>query len=84
MQRALRRQGLSKFTCDSHAWDVWRLECWVDAPLREVVLPHFKHCFYALIESHSWSTVKVLRCGLQFFNAQVRHRRRHRCVHFDA
>ena len=71
MQRALRRQGLSEVTRDSYARAVRRLEGWVDVPLDQVAVSQLKDYFSALIESHSWSTVKVDRCGLQFFYAHV-------------
>jgi site-specific recombinase XerD len=74
MQRALRRQGLSEVTRDSYARAVRRLEGWVDVPLDQVAVSQLKDYFSALIESHSWSTVKVDRCGLQFFYAHVLER----------
>lgn len=74
MQRALRRQGLSEVTRDSYARALRRLEGQVDVPLDQLVVAHLKDYFSALIESHSWSTVKVDRCGLQFFFHHVLER----------
>jgi site-specific recombinase XerD len=74
MQRALRRQGLCKVTRDSYARSVRRLEAFVDVPLDQLDVAHLKNYFSALIESHSWSTVRVDRCGLQFFYHHVLER----------
>ncbi len=74
MQRALRRQGLSEVTRDSYARALRRLEGQVDVPLDQLGVAHLKDYFSALIESHSWSTVKVDRCGLQFFFHHVLER----------
>jgi len=67
MQRALRRQGLSEATRDSYARALRRLQAQVEVPLDQLGVSHLKDYFSKLIESHSWSTVKVDRCGLQFF-----------------
>lgn len=74
MQRALRRQGLSEVTRDSYARALRRLEGLVDVPLDQLGVSHLKDYFSDLIESHSWSTVKVDRCGLQFFFHHVLER----------
>lgn len=74
MQKALRRQGLSEVTRDSYARALRRLEARVDAPLDQLGVAHLKDYFSSLIESHSWSTVKVDRCGLQFFYCHVLER----------
>lgn len=74
MQRALRRQGLSEVTRDSYARALRRLEAQVDVPLDQVGVAQLKDYFSTLIESHSWSTVKVDRCGLQFFYQHVLER----------
>jgi len=74
MQRALRRQGLSEVTRDSYVRALRRLEAHADLPLDQLGVAHLKDYFSALIESHSWSTVKVDRCGLQFFYRHVLER----------
>lgn len=74
MQQALRRQGLSETTRDSYARALRRLTSQVPVPLDQLDVTHLKDYFAALIESHSWSTVKVDRCGLQFFYQHVLER----------
>lgn len=74
MRKALRRQGLSAVTCDSYARALRRLEAAVDVPLDALGVSHLKEHFSALVETHSWSTVKVDRCGLQFFYQHVLER----------
>jgi site-specific recombinase XerD len=74
MQRALRRQGLSAVTRESYARALRRLQAQVDAPLDQLGVAQIKDYFSSLIESHSWSTVKVDRCGLQFFYRHVLER----------
>ena len=74
MQGALRRQGLSEATRDSYARALRRLQEEVDQPLDQLNVTHLKDYFSNLIESHSWSTVKVDRCGLQFFYRHVLER----------
>ena len=74
MQQALRRQGLSEVTRDSYARALRRLEAQVDVPLDQLGVVQVKDYFAGLIESHSWSTVKVDRCGLQFFYRHVLER----------
>jgi len=74
MQRALRRQGLSEATRDSYARALRRLQAQVEVPLDQLGVSHLKDYFSKLIESRSWSTVKVDRCGLQFFYLHVLER----------
>lgn len=74
MRKALRRQGLADVTCDSYARALRRLEAAVAVPLDALTVTHLKDYFADLVESHSWSTVKVDRCGLQFFYRYVLER----------
>jgi integrase/recombinase XerD len=68
---ALRRQGKADKTIDVYARAVRRVaerfDCCPDRLTQEQLEAHFD----ALIASHSWSTVKVDRCGLQFFYEHV-------------
>ncbi len=65
--RALKLQGLSDSTIDVYARAVRRVaeryDCCPDQLSTEQLEAHFS----ALVASHSWSTVKVDRNGLQFF-----------------
>ena len=65
--RALKLQGLSDKTIDVYARAVRRIaqryDCCPDRLTTEQLETHFAK----LVESHSWSTVKVDRNGLQFF-----------------
>lgn len=65
--RALKLQGLSDSTIDVYARAVRRVahryDCCPDRLSTEQLETHFSE----LVKSHSWSTVKVDRNGLQFF-----------------
>lgn len=61
MQRALRRLVLRTVTRDSHARAERWLESWVDAPLDQVAVLQHKNHLSALVESYSWSIIKVDR-----------------------
>jgi integrase len=69
--RALKLQGLSDKTIDVYARAVRRVahafDCCPDRLTTEQLETHFAK----LVESHSWSTVKVDRNGLQFFYKHV-------------
>ena len=64
---ALRRQGKAERTIESYARAVRRISGFFDR-LNEDQL---KTYFDALVKSHSWSTVKIDRNGLQFFYQHV-------------
>ena len=68
---ALKRQGKAEKTIDVYARAVRRvaefLDCCPDRLSQEQLEAHFD----ALVASHSWSTVKVDRNGLQFFYEHV-------------
>jgi integrase len=72
--RALRLQGLSDKTIDVDARAVRRaaarFDCCPAYLTREQLACHFEQ----LVDSHSWSTVKVDRNGLQFFWKHVLNR----------
>jgi len=69
--RALKLQGMSDSTIDVYARAVRRVaqryDCCPDRLTTEQLAAHFAK----LVESHSWSTVKVDRNGLQFFYKHV-------------
>ncbi len=72
--RALKLQGLSDKTIDVYARAVRRLSQAYDCCPDQLTTEQLEAHFAALVESHSWSTVKVDRNGLQFFFKHVLHR----------
>ena len=65
--RALKLQGMSDKTIDSYARAVRRVAEHFDCSPERLTTEQLEEYFAELIESHSWSTVKVDRNGLQFF-----------------
>ena len=68
---ALTRQGKAQRTIDSYSRAVRRITEFYDQCPDKLTLQQLKECFLALVNSHSWSTVKVDRNGLQFFYEHV-------------
>ena len=68
---ALIRQGKAKSTIDCYARALRRITEYFDQCPDRLTLDQLKDYFLALVKSHSWSTVKVDRNGLQFFYDQV-------------
>lgn len=68
---ALRRQGKADSTIDVYARAVRRITEFFDRCPDRLTLEDLKAYFDALIQSHSWSTVKTDRNGLQFFYKHV-------------
>jgi integrase/recombinase XerD len=65
--RALKLQGMSESTIDVYARAVRRLAERYDCCPDRLSTEQLESYFAELVESHSWSTVKVDRNGLQFF-----------------
>ena len=65
--RALKLQGLSDSTIDVYARAVRRISQHFDCCPDRLSIQQLEVYFAELVESHSWSTVKVDRNGLQFF-----------------
>jgi integrase len=65
--RLLKLQGKSKKTIDAYSRAVRRIREHFDCCPDQLTLEQREHYFADLVESHSWSTVKVDRNGLQFF-----------------
>ncbi len=63
----LRLQGKRPATIDGYSRAVRRIAARFDRCPDNLCLQEMKQHFDALIESHSWSTVKIDRNGLQFF-----------------
>ena len=65
--RLLKLQGKSQKTIDSYARAVRRIVEHFDCCPDQLTLEQREKYFSELVESHSWSTVKIDRNGLQFF-----------------
>lgn len=70
-RRALKLQGLSDNTMDAYSRAVRRVAAWFDCCPDQLEPEQLAEYFEELLASHSWSTVKVDRCGLQFFYKHV-------------
>lgn len=68
---ALHRQGKAASTIDVYARAVRRITEFFDRCPDTLTAEHLKEYFAALVRTHSWSTVKVDRNGLQFFYTHV-------------
>lgn len=69
--RALKLQGLSDKTIDVYARAVRRVAAYFDGCPDHLSTDQLAAYFADLVDSHSWSTVKVDRNGLQFFYKHV-------------
>jgi integrase/recombinase XerD len=65
--RLLKLQGKSQKTIDAYARAVRRIREHFDCSPDQLTLKQREQYFSDLVKSHSWSTVKVDRNGLQFF-----------------
>lgn len=65
--RALKLRGMSDSTIDVYARAVRRVAQHYDCCPDRLSAEQLEVYFAALVESHSWSTVKVDRIGLQLF-----------------
>ena len=68
---ALLRQGKSKATIDAYSRAIRRITAFFDCCPEKLSGDDLKDYFTSLIKSHSWSTVKLDRNGLQFFYKHV-------------
>jgi len=71
---ALKLQGKRPKTIDAYARAVRRVAAHFDRSPDALSTDELKAYFAALVDSHSWSTVKLDRCGLQFFFRHVLER----------
>lgn len=72
--KAMKLQGLSDSTIDVYARGVRRIAQYYDCCPDKLSIGEREDYFAELVESHSWSTVKVDRNGLQFFWKHVLQR----------
>ncbi len=63
----LKLQGKSKSTIDAYSRAIRRVRTYFDCCPDKLKPAQLEEYFAALVESHSWSTVKIDRLGLQFF-----------------
>lgn len=68
---ALRRQGKADSTIDVYARAVRRVTGFFDCPPDTLTQEQLEGYFDSLVKTHSWSTVKIDRNGLQFFYRHV-------------
>jgi len=68
---ALLRQGKAATTIDVYSRAVRRITAFFDICPDRLTPDHFKMYFDSLVKSHSWSTVRIERNGLQFFYKYV-------------
>ncbi len=71
MQRALKLQGKAKATKDAYCRAVGRTSEYFDRCPDDLSAEELREYFASLLETHSWSTIKLDRCGLQFFYRHV-------------
>lgn len=68
---ALTRQGKSDSTIDVYSRAIRRVTEYFDRCPDRLTVDDLKDFFVHLVKSHSWSTVRSDRCGLQFFYKHV-------------
>jgi len=71
MQRALKLQGKAPATISAYLRAVRRAADYFDRCPDDLTAEELKDYFASLLETHSWSTIKSDRCGLQFFYHHV-------------
>ena len=74
MLRALNLQGKAKATIDAYSRAIRRSADYFDRCPDDLTAEELKEYFAQLLETHSWSTIKLDRCGLQFFYRHVSER----------
>ena len=68
---ALTRQGKAKNTIDGYSRAIRRITDFFDQCPDQLTQQQLHDYFNELIKSHSWSTVKIDRNGLQFFYKHI-------------
>lgn len=69
--RALKLQGMSGKTLDAYSRAIRRSAEFFDRCPDDLTAEDLRTYFAKLLETHSWSTLKLDRCGLQFFYRHV-------------
>jgi integrase/recombinase XerD len=65
--KCLKLQGKADKTIDAYSRAIRRVSAYFDCLPEKLTPDNLKDYFAALVESHSWSTVKIDRLGLQFY-----------------
>ncbi len=65
--KLLKLQGKSKSTIDAYSRAVRRIRAHYDCCPDKLTRKQLENYFSELVETHSWSTVKIDRLGLMFF-----------------
>ena len=68
---ALRRQGKADATINAYSRALRRISEYFDLCPDRLTQEHLRVYFDSLVKTHSWSTVKLDRNGLQFFYKHV-------------
>ena len=68
---ALKRQGVSQATIDAYSLAIRRITKYFDRCPDTITIEDLEEYFSELLKTHSWSTIKRDRCGLQFFYKHV-------------
>lgn len=68
---ALKLQGKAAKTLDSYARALRRLRDYFDRCPDALERRDYKAYFGSLLDSHSWSTIKIDLCGIKFFHTHV-------------
>ena len=66
-QKNLKLQGKAKTTINSYSMAVRRVYAYFNCSLDKLTPEQLQDYFFELVETHSWSTIKIDRNGLQFF-----------------
>lgn len=74
MERAIRLQGLRPKTMEAYLRTIRRVNDRINKDLDELTPEDLKSYFAGLLDTHSWSTVKIDRCALVFFYTHVLER----------
>ena len=65
--QVLKLQGKAEKTIDAYSRAIRRVSEYFDCLPEKLTPDNLKDYFSALVESHSWSTAKIDRLGLQFY-----------------
>ena len=71
MQKNLVLQGMRPKTIDAYSRAIRRVADYFDRCPDKLMADELKEYFASLVKSHSWSTVKLDRNGIQFFYRHV-------------
>src|SRR5882672_9864934 len=71
----LKLKGLQPKTIDAYSRAIRRIGEYFDYQIDDLSNHQLTDYFTALVESHSWSTVKLDLYGLQFYYTHVLHKR---------